>query len=77
MVTTYAVVWAHGGTEAGYASHDAAADAVRSVYPDAEIGHDGDATEGGESTLCWRDAASSVEDPGVHAVAQIRVRHAD
>lgn len=72
---TYSIHWAHGQTQRGLPTYDAACDAVREVYSEAAIGHDGDISEGGESTLCWADEESSHDDDGVRAVARIRVSH--
>ena len=46
--------------------------AIEAEWPDAEIGHDGDLTDGGDRTLCWSDEVSSRDDDGAHAVASIR-----
>jgi len=66
----FKVRWSHG-TESTYDSYDEAKEAVYAVHPDAEIGHDGDISEGGRSTLCWPDEAASVNDDGVRACAKI------
>jgi len=76
-MTTYAIVWAHGPTETGIDTYEEACERVRSVLGDeCEIGHDGDVSEGGESTLCWGDAAAAAaDDDGLRAACRIRVRH--
>lgn len=60
-IVAWAVTWAHGVTER-HESYDAACAAVRSVYSAAEIGHDGDCTEGGDSTYCWPTELDSIDD---------------
>lgn len=40
-------------------------------WPDAEIGHDGDLTDGGERTLVWASVDDSIDDDGANAVARI------
>lgn len=69
-MTTYQIDWADGRKEA-HDSYDEACEAVRAEYPEAEIGHDGDLTLGGDRTLCWADEASSEGDSGVDAIAEI------
>lgn len=70
-MTTYQIDWTDGRTES-HDTYEAACDAVTAEYPDAEIGHDGDLTDGGDRTLCWADEASSANDDGARAVASIR-----
>lgn len=72
MSTTYAVKHSHGLTET-HDTYEEAVAAVRSVYTDPYIGHDGDIAHGGESTLVWADEASA--DDGTSAVATIQARH--
>ena len=60
------------GRIADFDSYDAAVGAIEAQYEDAEIGHDGDLTDGGDRTLCWADNASSINDDGANAVATIR-----
>lgn len=75
MATTYEIQWTGGERE----QHDTYEDAVAAVtarYPEAEIGHDGDLTEHGDRTLCWRDEESSMGphgygDDGACAVCSI------
>lgn len=71
---TFKVKHSHGTTEF-FATYEEACEAVRSVYREAVIGHDGDISEGGESTLCWPDEPSSVDDDGVRACAKIVRQH--
>lgn len=73
MSTSYSIKHAHGLTERGFATLDAAYAAVRSVYRNAEIGHSGDIADGGESTFCWADAEDA--DAGRSAVCTIRASH--
>lgn len=75
MSTTYAMKHSHGQTETGFTSYEAACDAVRSVYADAEIGHDGDIAEVGERTLCWRSEEDATDDDGRLACCSIVARH--
>lgn len=71
MHTTYKIQHQHGLTEYGFATYEDACDAVRAVYTDPAIGHDGDISEGGEITLCW----SEEEDIDNQAVCKIIVSH--
>lgn len=41
-------------------------------WPDAEIGHDGDLSEGGDRTLFWECEEDSVNDAGYKALGSIR-----
>ena len=52
---------------------DAAKASVHLLYPDAEIGHDGDLDDYGDRTLCWENEQDSVNDDGQKAVASITV----
>jgi hypothetical protein len=54
-----------------YDSHDEAVDAALAEWPDAEIGHDGDLTDGGDRTLIWECEADSTDDDGASAVGSI------
>lgn len=69
---TYEIRYSNGRTERGYETEDDAREAVLEEYPDAEIGHPGDLSDGGDRTLCWADEESSVDDDGARAVASIR-----
>ena len=60
------------GRTADYDSYDDAVAAIEAAYPDAEIGHDGDLTDGGDRTLCWACESDSQNDDGAKAVASIR-----
>lgn len=73
---TYAITWAHGQTDAGFESYEAAEAAVRSVLSEAEIGHSGDIKDGGERTLFWASAEDAANDDGARAKGSIRARHA-
>lgn len=71
MTTTYEISYTDGRTDT-VDSYDAAVAIIESEYPGAEIGHDGDLSDGGDRTLCWSDEESSVNDDGANAVASIR-----
>lgn len=73
--TTYAIKHSHGQTDTGYETYEAACAAVRRVYSDAEIGHDGDISQGGERTLCWASAEAAANDDGSRACCVIQARH--
>lgn len=71
----YSVTHAHGTTER-FDTYEEAAEAVLAVYGlGAVIGHDGDISDGGERTLCWRDEATAENDDGSRACATIRRKH--
>ena len=70
----YRITYATGQAADEYATYAEACEAVRAEWPDAEIGHDGDLSEGGDGTLCWADEGSSIGDAGQRAVAQITRR---
>lgn len=67
----YGIEW-NDGTSTTHATYEAAVEAVRAQYPDAVVGHDGDLTDSGDSTLCWACEADAQDDPGVNACAKIR-----
>lgn len=68
---TFRIDYAHGTSEK-YETYEAAVEAVLAVFAGgAEIGHPGDIPDGGESTLVWADAESSIDDDGRRAVARI------
>lgn len=69
-MTRYAIEWSDGSRDE-YDTYDQATTAVTARYPDAEIGHDGDLSEGGDRTLCWASEAESMNDDGQNAVAEI------
>jgi hypothetical protein len=69
-MNNYTVKWSNG-TEHRYETCEAAEDAVRESYPDSEIGHDGDISEGGDRTLCWATEDDSVNDDGARAICSI------
>lgn len=75
MATTYEIRWSNGASER-HDTYEEACDAVRARHPEAEIGHDGDLTERGDRTLCWRSESEALGpgghgDDGAHAVASI------
>jgi hypothetical protein len=69
-MNNYSVKWSNG-TERRYETYEAAKDAVLESYPDAEIGHDGDISEGGDRTLCWATEDASIDDDGKNAICSI------
>jgi hypothetical protein len=68
---SYAIHWSNGRIDGGYETMDAAQDAVLAAHPNAEIGHDGDLSGGGDRTLCWSTEEDSVDDDGARAVCSI------
>lgn len=60
-----------GGDVVGFETYGAAIAWCESEWPEAEIGHDGDATSGGERTLVWACEEDSEDDAGESAVASI------
>jgi hypothetical protein len=76
-IAGYRVTWSHTSRVDRFEAYDEAVAAVRSVFPAATIGHDGDISGGGESTLCWPDEVASLDDDGARAVAAIWVQHRD
>jgi len=48
-----------------------AAEAFVERYPNGWAGHDGDLSEGGDRTYCWRDEGESLDDDGSRAVAVV------
>jgi hypothetical protein len=67
---TYEIRYSDGRVETAQ-GYDAAQDMLREQYPDAEIGHDGDLSLGGDRTLAWETEEISCGDDGQHAVASI------
>lgn len=67
----YEIQWLDGSTDE-YDTYDQATAAVAARFPDAEIGHDGDLSDGGDRTLCWADEEASIDDDGQTAIAVIR-----
>lgn len=74
MTTTYKINWSHGGT-ATYDTYEEAIATVESVLRHAEIGHDGDISEGGERTLFWSSEELAQDDDGSRAAGSITARH--
>ena len=74
-MTTYKINWSHGQTDYGFATYDAAKEAVEAVLSEAEIGHDGDISEGGERTLFWASEEDSIDDDGKRAAGSIVAQH--
>lgn len=50
-MTRYEIHHSDGREAETHDTYDEACDALRAQYPDAEIGHDGDLSEGGDQTL--------------------------
>jgi hypothetical protein len=69
--TMYEITYTDGRTDTAE-TYEAAVAIIEAEYEEAEIGHDGDLSDGGDRTLCWADEASSVNDDGANAVASIR-----
>lgn len=69
-MNNYSIKWCNG-LEFRYETYEAAVQAVLESYPEAEIGHDGDITDGGRRTLCWETAEDSTDDDGQLAVCSI------
>lgn len=67
---TYTIKYSNGRTDTAD-TYDAAIEAVRAEYPDAEIGHDGDLENGGDRTLCWETEDEAADDDGASAIASI------
>jgi len=70
---TYTINYTGGSTDS-HDTYEGAVAAVESIYGEAEIGHDGDLSDGGERTLCWADAEDAENDDGARAVASITAR---
>lgn len=70
-MAAYRIDWADGAQSGILETYEQACAAVLASYPEAEIGHDGDLAEGGDRTLCWSDAESSIDDDGRLAICSI------
>ena len=71
---SFSVKHSNGINEA-YDTYEEAVAALVSVYGTPEIGHPGDISEGGETTLVWGSAELALDDDGARACAKIQVRH--
>jgi hypothetical protein len=71
-MSRYCITYANGDAAEYCDTYEEAVTLVESHWEDAEIGHDGDITDGGDRTLCWADEDSSQNDNGAKAVASIR-----
>lgn len=69
---SYAIHTSNGRTLTGYETYEAAVEACEAEWPEAEIGHDGDLSDGGDRTLVWASAEDAADDDGARAVASIR-----
>lgn len=68
----YKIVHSHGQTDPSVDTYEEALGNVRSVYgDDCEIGHSGDISDGGDSTLVWIDAETAENDDGSRACCRI------
>jgi hypothetical protein len=74
MTMAYEISYSDGRMVTGIETYEAAIEAVRTQYPEAEIGHDGDLEGGGDRTLCWASEEDSIDDDGARAIASIRSR---
>ena len=72
-MTRYTVQFSDGSTSEMYDTYDEAVDAMEARYPDGEIGHSGDLSDGGDRTIIWETEEDSINDDGAHAVASIRI----
>lgn len=68
----YRIDYANGDPSTQHDTYEAAKAAIEAEWPHAEIGHDGDLTEGGDCTYCWASEDEADGDGGQHAVATIR-----
>lgn len=59
------------GREEQHDTYEQAIASLEAQYPDCEIGHDGDLTEGGDKTLCWANEEDAEGDNSVNSVAAI------
>jgi hypothetical protein len=59
LASSFAVKHCNGYRESGFATYDDALKVVKEVYKGAVIGHDGDITDGGVTTLCWEDETAN------------------
>lgn len=69
--TSYDLIWTDGRRNTCRTIDDARA-LILARYPHAEIGHDGDLSDGGERTLVWETPQDADNDSGALAVAEIR-----
>ena len=60
------------GVRTRFPTLDGAEAAVRSWWPAAVVGHDGDIRHGGDRTLVWECVGDSIDDDGKRAIAEIR-----
>jgi hypothetical protein len=68
----YEITYANGADASFVATYEDALCVIADRWPDAEVGHDGDLTSGGDRTLVWATEADAVNDDGARAVACIR-----
>lgn len=73
MTTTYETyeIRYSDGRRTEHDTYESAKDEILARWPDAEIGHDGDLSDGGKRTLCWSSEEESIDDNGARAVASI------
>ena len=70
MNSRYVIRWATGRRTPCAAWADVEA-AIRADFPDADAGHPGDLSDGGDRTLVWACPTDAVNDDGARAVASI------
>lgn len=67
----FEIRYANGDVTRYTDTYDESIELLESQYPDGEIGHDGDISEGGCRTLAWSCEEDSEGDDGKKAVASI------
>lgn len=70
MSDTFQIRYSHGRIE-WYETYEEALAAIRVIYTDPVIGHDGDISHGGESTLVWRTEEDAQDDSGLRACCKV------
>lgn len=71
QLTNGTTIPAQHSARAPFSTYQEALAACKAEWPEAEIGHDGDLTGGGDRTLVWSCEADSIDDDGGNAVASI------
>jgi hypothetical protein len=66
----YMIAYRDGTTEPA-GTYSAACGRIKSGWPEAVIGHDGDMEHGGTRTLCWADADDAANHVEAKAIASI------
>lgn len=71
-IMQYIIFWADGRPDDCYDTYEKAVETVATALgPEAIIGHDGDISDGGDITLCWKSAEEADGDHGLKAVVEI------